>query len=94
MKLNVRPNSIIAHVDAKALEIFALHLSHDPALNEFRAQFDEETLAWLYGTFCDKERSEVSPRTQMKSLALAKSFRPAISRTWTLRKGLENDQTR
>ena len=51
-----------------------LHIS----LNEFRKQFDEETAAWLYGIIRGEDRSEVTSRTQMKSMASAKSFRPAI----------------
>ncbi|RJE17807.1 Sister chromatid cohesion protein [Aspergillus sclerotialis] len=46
---------------------------------QFRAKLDDDTAAWLYGIIRGEDRSEVNPRTQIKSMASAKSFRPSIN---------------
>lgn len=48
-------------------------------LERFRANFDDETAVWLYGIIRGDDKSEVSLRTQIKSMLSAKSFRPSIS---------------
>ena len=48
-------------------------------LEQFRAKLDDDTAAWLYGIIRGEDRSEVNPRTQMKSMLSAKSFRPSIN---------------
>lgn len=52
-----------------------LHVSID----QFRAKLDDDTATWLYGIIRGEDRSEVSPRTQIKSMLSAKSFRPSIN---------------
>ncbi|KAH7361174.1 sister chromatid cohesion protein Eso1 [Pyrenochaeta sp. MPI-SDFR-AT-0127] len=39
----------------------------------------DDTGSWLYSTIRGEENSEVNPRTQIKSMLSAKSFRPAIN---------------
>ncbi|KAF2272392.1 DNA/RNA polymerase, partial [Westerdykella ornata] len=39
----------------------------------------DDTGTWLYGTIRGEDHSEVNPRTQLKSMLSAKSFRPAIN---------------
>lgn len=39
----------------------------------------EDTGSWLYNTIRGEDHSEVNPRTQIKSMLSAKSFRPAIN---------------
>ncbi|KAF9736828.1 hypothetical protein PMIN06_012824 [Paraphaeosphaeria minitans] len=39
----------------------------------------DETGSWLYNTIRGEDHSEVNPRTQIKSMLSAKSFRPAIN---------------
>ena len=48
-------------------------------LEQFRAKLDDDTAAWLYGIIRGDDRSEVNPRTQIKSMLSAKSFRPSIN---------------
>lgn len=48
-------------------------------LEQFRAKLDDNTASWLYGIIRGEDRSEVNPRTQIKSMLSAKSFRPSIS---------------
>lgn len=48
-------------------------------LEQFRAKLDDHTASWLYGIIRGEDRSEVNPRTQIKSMLSAKSFRPSIS---------------
>ncbi|KAJ5833765.1 hypothetical protein N7474_002076 [Penicillium riverlandense] len=48
-------------------------------LDQLRAKLDDHTATWLYGTIRGEDRSEVNPRTQMKSMLSAKSFRPSIN---------------
>lgn len=48
-------------------------------LEQLRAKLDDHTASWLYGIIRGEDRSEVSPRTQIKSMLSAKSFRPTIN---------------
>ena len=47
-------------------------------LEQLRAKLDDHTASWLYGIIRGDDRSEVNPRTQIKSMLSAKSFRPSI----------------
>lgn len=49
------------------------------SLEQFRAKLNDDTAAWLYGVIRGEDRSEVNPRTQIKSMLSAKSFRPSIN---------------
>ncbi|KAJ5146328.1 uncharacterized protein N7515_000892 [Penicillium bovifimosum] len=49
------------------------------SLEQLRTRLDEHTASWLYGIIRGDDRSEVNPRTQIKSMLSAKSFRPSIS---------------
>jgi DNA polymerase eta len=49
------------------------------SLEQFRAKLNDDTAAWLYGIIRGEDRSEVNPRTQIKSMLSAKSFRPSIN---------------
>ncbi|KAL4920874.1 hypothetical protein BDW62DRAFT_175465 [Aspergillus aurantiobrunneus] len=49
------------------------------SLEQFRAKLNDDTAAWLYGIIRGDDRSEVNPRTQIKSMLSAKSFRPSIN---------------
>lgn len=46
---------------------------------QLRAKLDDHTANWLYGVIRGEDRSEVNPRTQIKSMLSAKSFRPSIN---------------
>ncbi|OOQ89786.1 putative sister chromatid cohesion protein (Eso1) [Penicillium brasilianum] len=48
-------------------------------LEQFRAKLDDHTASWLYGIIRGDDRTEVNPRTQIKSMLSAKSFRPSIN---------------
>ncbi|GAB1195779.1 hypothetical protein APSETT444_005042 [Aspergillus pseudonomiae] len=48
-------------------------------LEQFRAKLDDDTASWLYGIIRGEDKSEVNPRTQIKSMLSAKSFRPNIN---------------
>ncbi|KAJ5182763.1 hypothetical protein N7492_000379 [Penicillium capsulatum] len=48
-------------------------------LDQLRAKLDDHTASWLYGAIRGDDRSEVNPRTQIKSMLSAKSFRPSIN---------------
>ncbi|KAF3396212.1 N-acetyltransferase eso1 [Penicillium rolfsii] len=48
-------------------------------LESLRAKLDDHTASWLYGIIRGDDRSEVNPRTQIKSMLSAKSFRPSIN---------------
>ncbi|KAF7719623.1 Uncharacterized protein PECH_003486 [Penicillium ucsense] len=48
-------------------------------LEQLRAKLDDHTASWLYGIIRGEDRSEVNPRTQIKSMLSAKSFRPSIN---------------
>lgn len=49
------------------------------SLDQLRAKLDDHTATWLYGVIRGEDRSEVNPRTQIKSMLSAKSFRPSIN---------------
>lgn len=49
------------------------------SLDQFRTKLDDSTATWLYGIIRGDDRSEVNPRTQIKSMLSAKSFRPSIN---------------
>lgn len=49
------------------------------SLDQLRARLDDDTATWLYGIIRGEDRSEVNPRTQIKSMLSAKSFRPSIN---------------
>lgn len=51
------------------------------SLEQFRSKLDDDTAKWLYGIIRGEDRSEVNPRTQIKSMLSAKSFRPSINST-------------
>ncbi|KAB8213448.1 hypothetical protein BDV33DRAFT_184727 [Aspergillus novoparasiticus] len=48
-------------------------------LEQFRAKLDDDTANWLFGIIRGEDKSEVNPRTQIKSMLSAKSFRPSIN---------------
>ncbi|RDA94699.1 hypothetical protein CP533_6719 [Ophiocordyceps camponoti-saundersi (nom. inval.)] len=48
------------------------------SLENFKAKLGDETGLWLYKTLRGVDTSEVNPRTQIKSMLSAKSFRPSI----------------
>ncbi|PHH68422.1 hypothetical protein CDD82_568 [Ophiocordyceps australis] len=49
------------------------------ALSQFKAKFGDETGIWLYNTIRGVDNTEVNPRTLIKSMLSAKSFRPSIN---------------
>lgn len=49
------------------------------SLEQLRTKLDDSTASWLYGIIRGDDRSEVNPRTQVKSMLSAKSFRPSIN---------------
>ncbi|KAH6607225.1 hypothetical protein Trco_003538 [Trichoderma cornu-damae] len=50
----------------------------DIPLDQIKAKLGDETAVWLYDTVRGVDHSEVTSRTQIKSMLSAKSFRPAI----------------
>lgn len=48
-------------------------------LEQLKKQIGDDTGAWLYGVIRGEDHSEVNPRTQIKSMLSAKSFRPSIN---------------
>ncbi|KAJ5507382.1 hypothetical protein N7527_009525 [Penicillium freii] len=48
-------------------------------LEQLRTKLAEHTATWLYGIIRGEDRSEVNPRTQIKSMLSTKSFRPSIN---------------
>ncbi|OAA75030.1 sister chromatid cohesion protein Eso1 [Akanthomyces lecanii RCEF 1005] len=48
-------------------------------VEQLKAKLGEETGIWLYNTIRGVDTSEVNPRTQIKSMLSAKSFRPYIN---------------
>ncbi|CAP96625.1 DNA-directed DNA polymerase eta rad30 [Penicillium rubens] len=48
-------------------------------LEQLRSKLADHTASWLYGIIRGDDRSEVNPRTQIKSMLSAKSFRPSIN---------------
>lgn len=51
------------------------------SLDQMKSKLGEETGPWLYNTIRGIDHSEVNPRTQIKSMLSAKSFRPSINKT-------------
>ena len=51
------------------------------SIEQLKARLGDETGTWLYNTIRGIDHSEVSSRTQIKSMLSAKSFRPYISST-------------
>ena len=49
------------------------------SLEQLRARLDDHTATWLYGIIRGDDRTEVNPRTQIKSMLSAKSFRPSVN---------------
>jgi DNA polymerase eta len=47
-------------------------------LEQLKTKFGDETATWLYGVIRGDDHSEVSSRTQIKSMLSAKSFQPSI----------------
>ncbi|OXV10385.1 hypothetical protein Egran_01854 [Elaphomyces granulatus] len=48
-------------------------------LDQLKARLDDDTASWLYGIIRGEDNTEVNPRTQIKSMLSAKSFRPSIN---------------
>ncbi|KAK4623983.1 N-acetyltransferase eso1 [Fulvia fulva] len=48
-------------------------------VEQLKKQLGDSTGAWLYGVIRGEDDSEVNPRTQIKSMLSAKSFRPSIN---------------
>ncbi|KAL2013653.1 hypothetical protein VTN00DRAFT_1178 [Thermoascus crustaceus] len=48
-------------------------------IEQLKAKLDDDTATWLYGIIRGEDTSEVNPRTQIKSMLSAKSFRPSIN---------------
>lgn len=58
------------------------------SVEQFKARLDDDTAVWLYNIIRGIDDSEVSPRTQIKSMLSAKSFRPSINSADQARKWL------
>ncbi|KAH7029447.1 impB/mucB/samB family protein [Microdochium trichocladiopsis] len=50
------------------------------SLDQLKSKMGEDTGIWIYNTIRGIDTSEVTPRTQIKSMLSAKSFRPVINR--------------
>ncbi|KAK3712292.1 DNA-directed DNA polymerase eta rad30 [Vermiconidia calcicola] len=48
-------------------------------LDKLKRQLGDDTGSWLYGVIRGEDQSEVNPRTAIKSMLSAKSFRPSIN---------------
>ncbi|KAF2714420.1 DNA/RNA polymerase [Pleomassaria siparia CBS 279.74] len=48
-------------------------------IEQLKKRLGDDTGSWLYSTIRGEDNSEVNPRTQIKSMLSAKSFRPAIN---------------
>ncbi|KAF2725248.1 DNA/RNA polymerase [Polychaeton citri CBS 116435] len=48
-------------------------------LEQLKKQIGDDTGSWLYNTIRGEDHSEVNPRTQIKSMLSAKSFRPSVN---------------
>ncbi|KAL9077289.1 MAG: hypothetical protein Q9157_003431 [Trypethelium eluteriae] len=48
-------------------------------MDQLKRKIGDDTGAWLYGVARGEDASEVNPRTQIKSMLSAKSFRPSIN---------------
>ncbi|KAL2260560.1 hypothetical protein VTK26DRAFT_5398 [Humicola hyalothermophila] len=51
----------------------------DVSVEQFKLKLGDETGVWIYNTLRGIDTSEVNPRTQIKSMLSAKSFRPSIN---------------
>jgi DNA polymerase eta len=49
------------------------------SIEQLKLKFGDDTGVWIYNTVRGIDTSEVNPRTQIKSMLSAKSFRPSIS---------------
>lgn len=49
------------------------------SIEQLRKQIGDDTGTWLYNIIRGEDQSEVNPRTQIKSMLSAKSFRPSIN---------------
>lgn len=58
------------------------------SLDQFKAKLDDDTAVWVYNIIRGVDDSEVNPRTQIKSMLSAKSFRPSINSADQARKWL------
>ncbi|KIW57118.1 hypothetical protein PV05_05716 [Exophiala xenobiotica] len=57
-------------------------------MEQLKSKLGDETGTWLYGIIRGEDNSEVSSRTQIKSMLSAKSFRPSINTTDSANKWL------
>ncbi|KAK3110496.1 DNA-directed DNA polymerase eta rad30 [Teratosphaeriaceae sp. CCFEE 6253] len=48
-------------------------------IEQLKKQLGDDTGSWLYGIIRGEDTSDVNPRTQIKSMLSAKSFRPSIN---------------
>ena len=48
-------------------------------IEQFKSKLGEDTGTWLYGIIRGEDHSEVSSRTEIKSMLSAKSFRPSVN---------------
>ncbi|KAG8625011.1 hypothetical protein KVT40_006762 [Elsinoe batatas] len=51
----------------------------DVGLDQMKKVLGDDTGSWLHGVIRGEDNSEVNPRTQIKSMLSAKSFRPSIN---------------
>ncbi|GAM89144.1 hypothetical protein ANO11243_071790 [Dothideomycetidae sp. 11243] len=51
----------------------------DTSLEQMKKQLGDDTGSWLYNTIRGEDMSDVNPRTQIKSMLSAKSFRPSVN---------------
>ncbi|KAK3311478.1 uncharacterized protein B0T15DRAFT_77078 [Chaetomium strumarium] len=51
------------------------------SVEQFKLKLGDDTGVWVYNTLRGIDTSEVNPRTQIKSMLSAKSFRPSINTT-------------
>lgn len=49
------------------------------AIEQLKKQLGDDTGSWLYSILRGEDNSEINPRTQIKSMLSAKSFRPSIN---------------
>lgn len=66
----------------QVVSIFGAELVKDilpVSVDQLKGKLGEETGVWLYNTIRGIDTSEVNPRTQIKSMLSAKSFRPSIN---------------
>lgn len=50
-------------------------------IEQLKSKLGDDTGTWLYGIVRGEDNSEVTPRTEIKSMLSAKSFRPSINTT-------------